>query len=64
MLVGLRRRCRQACHRGTQALSLSDNLSAVLAYAKGRAAGHGFRALGRGAAYVLGCDARWHQRRL
>ena len=63
LVMGLRRACRDVASHGTELLSLSDNLSAVCAFTKGRATEHKLRVhTERAAGYALACGVRWKVR--
>jgi hypothetical protein len=62
-LMSLRRQSRVVRNHGKRFLTLNDNLSSLLAQAKGRAKRYDLTALcRRSAALQLGCDIPWHQR--
>ncbi|CAE8613278.1 unnamed protein product, partial [Polarella glacialis] len=62
-LMSLRRMARVVEHHGKRYLTLSDNLSSLCAFAKGRAKTYDLTALcRRSAALQIGCDIRWRQR--
>ena len=62
-LMGLRRLTRTVKNLGARALSLCDNMSAVLAFEKGRSSAHGLNGLcRRAAAYQIACRIQWHLR--
>ncbi|CAE8627459.1 unnamed protein product, partial [Polarella glacialis] len=62
-LMSLRRQSRVVRNHGKRYLTLNDNLSSLLAQAKGRAKRYDLTALcRRSAALQLGCDIPWHQR--